>query len=108
MNTAKPNRKSAKSGKKLPPDVLYLNLQREFFAAIAAGTKKTEYRDVTPFWDRKLAGRRYTRIYFRNGYKTDAPEMWVEFKGLRIIDWNGTPQYAIALGRVIEIKRWRR
>ena len=26
------------------PSILHLNLHREFFAAIAAGTKKTEYR----------------------------------------------------------------
>lgn len=28
--------------------VLHLNLHREFFAQIAAGTKRIEYRDRTP------------------------------------------------------------
>ena len=30
--------------------VLHLNLRREWFAAIAAKTKRTEYRRRTPYW----------------------------------------------------------
>jgi hypothetical protein len=39
--------------------VLHLNLHREFFAAIANGTKSIEYRGRTAYWRRRLEGRRY-------------------------------------------------
>ena len=44
------------------PSVLHLNLHREFFAPIAAGTKKTEYRSRTPYWRTRLAGQSYDVI----------------------------------------------
>jgi hypothetical protein len=34
--------------------VLYLTLHRELFEAIAAGTKKTEYREDKPYWRSRL------------------------------------------------------
>ncbi len=39
--------------------VLHLNLHREFFAQIAAGTKRIEYRRRTPYWRRRLESRAY-------------------------------------------------
>ena len=62
--------------------ILHLNLHRGFFAAIAAGTKRTEYRRRTPYWQRRLEGRKYDVKHFRNGYATKAPEMNVQFLGL--------------------------
>jgi hypothetical protein len=58
---------------------LHLNLHREFFAQIAAGTKRTEHRKRTPYWRRRLEARHYDVIQFRNGYATQAPEMRVDF-----------------------------
>ena len=65
------------------PSVLHLKLHRKFFAAIAAGTKKTEYRARTPYWRTRPESRRYGLIKFRNGYATRAPERFVKFAGLR-------------------------
>jgi ASC-1-like (ASCH) protein len=87
--------------------VLHLNLHREFFAAIAAGTKRLEYRDRTPYWRRRLEGREYDVIQFRNGYATLAPVMTVEFRGLRRYGTVRSGYYAIRLGRVLSRKRWR-
>lgn len=87
--------------------VLQLNLHREFFAAIATGTKRIEYRDRTAYWKTRLENRRYDVICFRNGYATKAPEMLVEWRGVKKY---GTPrrgQYAIQLGRILKIKHWR-
>jgi hypothetical protein len=36
--------------------ILHLNLHREFFAQIAAGTKRIEYRRRTIFWRCRLEG----------------------------------------------------
>lgn len=57
---------------------LPLNLHREFFDAIAAKTKKNEYRQCTAHWRRRFQGRHYDLIQFRNGYATQAPEMLAE------------------------------
>jgi hypothetical protein len=89
------------------PSVLHLNLHRESFAAIAARTKKTEYRSRTPYWRTRLEGRRYDLIKFRNAYATKAPEMLVEFTGLRRQGRGPKALYAIRLGRILQLTRWR-
>jgi hypothetical protein len=82
---------------------LHHNLHREFFAAIAAGTKRFEYRERKPYWRKRLEGRKYDVIKFRNGYATTAPEMIVQFRGLR----KRGRRYEILLGRILKIKRWK-
>lgn len=87
--------------------ILHLNLHREFFAQIAVGTKRVEYRSQTPYWKRRLENRKYDLIQFRNGYATDAPEMLVEFRGLRRYGKGRNAYYAIQLGKILKIKRWK-
>jgi ASC-1-like (ASCH) protein len=87
--------------------ILHLNLHREFFSQIAAGKKRTEYRSQTPYWKKRLENRQYDAIQFRNGYVADAPEMQVEFLGVRRIKKDGKNVYAIRLGKILKIKRWR-
>jgi hypothetical protein len=87
--------------------ILHLNLHREFFAAIAAKTKRIEYRARTSYWQRRLEGRHYDLIHFRNGYATKSPEMLVEFRGLRRYGNGPNAYYAIRLGRILKTKRWK-
>jgi hypothetical protein len=87
--------------------ILFLNLHREFFAQIAAKTKRIEYRDQTPYWRKRLEGRKYDVIQFRNGYATNAPVMVVEFRGLRRYGNGRNAYYAVLLGKILQIKRWR-
>jgi hypothetical protein len=84
-----------------------LNLHRNFFAQIVAGTKRIEYRRRTAYWRRRLEGRTYEAIQFRNGYATRAPEMLVQFRGLRRYGKGRSAYYAIRLGHILKIKRWR-
>lgn len=88
------------------PEILYLNLHREFFAAIAVGRKRIEYRRQSGYWRKRLEGRRYDAILFRNGYARNAPEMLIEFRGLRRYGNGRNAYYAIRLGKVLRIKRW--
>ncbi|MBI4002408.1 MAG: ASCH domain-containing protein [Nitrospira defluvii] len=87
--------------------VLCLTLHREFFDAILSGKKKTEYRDNKEYWRRRLVGRTYREIHFRNGYATKAPFMRVEFKGLRKHGSGRGSYFAIRLGKVLELKHYR-
>jgi hypothetical protein len=93
---------------KSKPAILHLNLHHEFFAQIAARTKRIEYRDQTPYWCKRLEGRKYDVIQFRNGYAANAPLMVVEFRGLRRLGKGQSAYYAIRLGRILKIKRWKK
>ena len=78
--------------------ILHLNLYRKYFDAIADGTKITEYRDKTDYWKRRIEGRKYDIIKFRNGYAKDAPTMLVEYEGYDITD-----RYEIKLVKITEV-----
>ena len=80
--------------------VLHLNLYRKYFDQILKGEKTTEYREVTPYWSKRLEGRHYDVIQFRNGYAKIAPTMVVEYKGMYTSD----SQYALVLGNILESK----
>jgi hypothetical protein len=84
--------------------ILHLTLHRQYFAQIAARTKRTEYRRASRYWKSRL--REYNKILFRNGYARNAPEMLVEFRGLRRYGKGRSAGYAIRLGRILKIKRW--
>jgi hypothetical protein len=84
--------------------ILQLTLQRDYFAKVVAGKKKkTEWRWRTHYWKSRLEGRSYDFIRFRNGYTSAAPEVIVQFRGVR----RQGKEYAIRLGKIISIKRWK-
>ena len=81
--------------------VLHLTLMKKWFDQIQAGTKKVEYREIKPYWTKRLfdeAGNsvKYDLIHFKNGYSKDCPEMKVEFLGVTTTD-----KYEIQLGKII-------
>jgi hypothetical protein len=78
--------------------ILHLNLYRKYFDAIASGTKLIEYREKTDYWKKRIEGRDYDVIKFRNGYAKDAPTMLVEYSGYDITD-----RYELKLGKIIEV-----
>jgi hypothetical protein len=90
-----------------PKEILHLTLHQEFFAAIVAGTKKTEYRECKPYWRSRIEGRNYDLIQFRNGYATDAPMMQMEYRGYKIEGQGHGKKFAIRLGRILKLKNWR-
>ena len=46
---------------------LHLNLKREYFDAIKAGTKLFEYR-LASKWLRRIGGRSFDRVFIKLGY----------------------------------------
>ncbi|WP_326430339.1 ASCH domain-containing protein (plasmid) [Stutzerimonas frequens] len=66
---------------------LTLPLKGEYFDAIKAGTKAEEFRQVTPYWRRRLEGQRFDRIELTRGYpKRDdlARRLVLPWKGYRL------------------------
>ena len=39
---------------------------------IAGGIKKEEYREIKPYWTKRLFAHQYTTIAFHNGYTAEA------------------------------------
>lgn len=48
--------------------LLRLPLKAEYFDAIKAGAKPTEYRLATPYWRKRLVGKHYEGIELMRGY----------------------------------------
>ncbi len=91
--------------------VLHLTLKKSWFDMILSGVKKEEYREMKPYWHKRLLNKKYDVIKFRNGYSKDAPTMTVEFKelmsGLGIMEWGALPAqpvYILRLGDILESK----
>jgi len=83
---------------------LHLTLHRRFFDEIVKGTKTIEYREIKPYWTKRIEGRRYNVIVFRNGYQPDAPTMVIEYKGYRTDKRNG--RYCLKLGRILSLRNY--
>ena len=88
--------------------ILHLTLKKQWFDMIESGQKKEEYREQKGYWHKRLRGREYDAICFRNGYAKDSPKMLVELlgidRGLGIIEW-GAPfresVYILRLGKIL-------
>lgn len=99
---------------KVTPRILHLILYREFFDAMVNGEKNEEYREIKPFWTRRLTEERpgepgffprpFVEVTFRNGYNPFAPYMRREWLGLEIKEWRGQQVYAIKLGKILELR----
>lgn len=90
---------------------LRLNVKKEFFDMIKNGVKKEEYRELKPYWVKRLVDlaygkggktgnplifhrpKAYDLIGFKNGYQKNAPTFLIECKGISIgkpnKDWIG-------------------
>lgn len=85
--------------------ILHLTLKKKWFDLIASGEKKIEYREIKPYWTKRLYAKCFDEIHFRNGYAKDSPFMRVEFLGS---DANGKFEglkcYRIYLGEILELR----
>lgn len=74
--------------------ILHLNVKKEFFDMIKNGEKKEEYREVKPYWIKRLLdigipnigykAKGFDYIQFKNGYQKGAPTLLIECKGITI------------------------
>ena len=88
--------------------ILHLTLKKKWFDLIASGEKREEYREIKPYWNKRL-NKHYDAIKFRNGYSKGAPELIIELKevltGLGIVEW-GAPEaervYILKLGEILD------
>lgn len=100
--------------------VLYLSLKKEWFEMIKSGDKKEEYREINPYWKKRITDieshkfelntlvmtgqpipmKQYTHVHFTLGYpKKDDIErnMTFEIKGIEIGE--GKQEWGAEVGR---------
>jgi tetratricopeptide (TPR) repeat protein len=96
------------SKQKHHPGTMTANIHREFFAAIAAGRKKVEYRAATEFWQTRIekAGEPPFHLRIINGMTKNAPELTVGVEKVLLNVWEG--EYELHLGKLIDLKGWDR
>ena len=91
--------------------VLHLTLKKRWFDMIASGVKKEEYREMKPYWERRLEDgddfRQFDFIQFRNGYQKNAPSIVVRLLGIEVgignKEWGAPSEfvYKLLLGDII-------
>lgn len=92
--------------------VLHLTLKKKWFDMIASGEKKEEYREIKPYWIKRLKfdlwdSKPFDLIVFKNGYGANVPKMTVELKricvGRAVPEWSDNWQgdvFIIKLGEI--------
>ena len=80
-------------------------IQRKWLAEIVAKRKKIEYRELKPYWERRLATVKPPfRLRLINGMRPRAPEVTVVVT--RVVKSVRNGEYQFHLGRVVEVKNW--
>lgn len=89
------------------------NLERKYFEQIKGGEKKEEYREMKPFWGKRLENRDYDVVIIKLGYPKKGMDegkvLYFKWKGFTIKEiehevFNGKKQdvYAIDLSEKFE------
>jgi len=91
---------------------LTLYIKGEFFKQIVEGRKVSEFREIKPFYTRRLVGKQYDVVTLINGYAARAPRAVLTYLGYEEIErvWSGEtiakPTYAIQLGELISVENY--
>ena len=86
--------------------ILHLVLKRKYWERIYEGTKTTEYRDFTKYWQKRIEGKHYTHIKFQLAYSKNPPTMLVEVHDRNVIEYNDELAYAFDLGKILKVENY--
>ena len=88
-------------------DRITTTIEREFLREIVAGRKTVEYRDLKPYWTKRLysVGRPF-ELRLINGMQKAAPEVTVLIS--RVVKDQRLGHYRLHIARVLSIKNWDR
>lgn len=96
--------------------ILHLTVKKKWFDMIASGWKTEEYREMKPYWKKRLqiAGthppvfKNFDLVEITNGYGKNKPKLVIECRGILATwgkpAWGGDDrnlQYVIKLGAII-------
>lgn len=86
-------------------DKLTTTIKREWLREIVASRKNVEYREVKPYWTKRLDG--VTPPFLLrliNGMTASAPEVTVRID--RVTSRAG--RYELHIGKIVEVRNWNR
>ena len=87
--------------------VVTTTIARRWLADIIAKRKKTEFREIKPYWTKRLkAVDRPFLLRLINGMQPNAPEVIIEVT--RINKNPRLKRYELRLGRIHNVKNWNR
>lgn len=110
-------------------NILRLTLKKRWFDMILSGNKLEEYREIKPYWEKRLVNdkkcvildsvqsfggktdwKHFDAIEFINGYNPNSPRFTIECKGIEVNyglqKWgavSGVKYFVIKLGSIIEL-----
>lgn len=100
--------------------ILRLTLKKKWFDMILLGVKKEEYREIKPYWIKRLVAnpllsgivfKRFTHVSFKNGYNKNSREILIEVEDVRVskgnAEWGATEgikYFVIELGKIVQTK----
>jgi hypothetical protein len=86
-------------------DKITTTIKREWLAKIANRTKRIEYRELKPYWVKRLS-RVQVPFLLRliNGMQANAPEITVVVAKVRKNSRSG--HFELVLGKIVELKHW--
>ena len=92
-------------------DVITTTIERQWLAEIVAGTKRIEYREIKPYWTKRLKRVRVPfKLVLRNGMNPPVPVLMVRIDRVtpspRRSPHTGT--YALHIGRILRLEHWDR
>lgn len=77
-------------------------IKRQFLAEIVAGVKKIEYREIKPYWTRRLWGILVPfELRLINGMNKRAPEVTVLITQITM-----GKEYELWIGGILSVKNW--
>jgi hypothetical protein len=80
-------------------------IEREWLREIAAGRKVVEYREIKPYWVKRLSKVKAPfALRLINGMDVNAPEVTVNVTRVRRNTSRG--RFELHLGKVLDVKRW--
>jgi hypothetical protein len=82
---------------------LTTTIQRRWLTEIVAGTKKIEYRERKPFWDKRLQGLALPlELRMINGMNPPMPEVTVRIDKITL----SRTDYKLHIGKILKVKNW--
>jgi hypothetical protein len=88
-------------------DKITTTIKEPFLSQIVEGSKKIEYREIKPYWTKKLADLSTPfELRLINGMRKNAPEATLEIKKIRKNSRDGV--YELHIGKVLEVKNLKK
>jgi hypothetical protein len=86
-------------------DKITTTIKREWLTKIADRTKRVEYREINPYWTKRLSGVKPPFLLrLINGMQPKAPEITVVVTKVRKNSRLG--RFELVLRKIVELKHW--